>query len=67
VIAVGDRLIIYDERKGNMGILEATPEAFQLSTEFSVEHGNGPHWSHPSVYEGKLYLRHGKSLLVYAL
>ncbi|MCP4310621.1 MAG: PQQ-binding-like beta-propeller repeat protein [Bacteroidetes bacterium] len=65
VITSGGMLICYDERKGNMALVEATPERFSIKSEFRIDQGSGPHWSHPSIYEGKLYLRHGKSLLVY--
>jgi len=67
IITSGGMLFCYDERRGNMAMLEATPSGFLPLSEFTVLYGNGPHWSHPSIYEGKLYLRHGTSLLVYRL
>ena len=65
IIRSDGMLICYDERKGNVALVKATPEKFKILSEFTIEHGSGPHWSHPTIYEGKLYLRHGKSLLVY--
>ena len=67
IISSGGMLFCYDERRGNMALVEASPEGFQPLSEFTVLHGNGPHWSHPSIYDGKLYLRHGTSLLAYRL
>jgi outer membrane protein assembly factor BamB len=67
VIAMGDKLICYEERKGRMLLVKANPEVFEVISEFKVDQGSGPHWSHPSVYDGNLYLRHGKSLMVYNL
>jgi outer membrane protein assembly factor BamB len=67
VIALGNKLICYEERKGRMLLVKANPKAFEVISEFKVTQGSGPHWSHPSVYDGKLFFRHGKSLLVYAL
>jgi outer membrane protein assembly factor BamB len=58
-------LICYDERKGNIALLEANPEEFKIISSFKVKGGNGPHWSHPTIYDDKLFLRHGKALLVY--
>ncbi len=65
IIRSDGMLICYDERKGNVALVKASPEKFEILSEFTIEHGSGPHWSHPTIYEGKLYLRHGKSLLVY--
>jgi outer membrane protein assembly factor BamB len=67
VIALGNKLICYEERKGRMLLVKANPEVFEVISEFTVKHGNGPHWSHPTVYDGRMYLRHGKSLMVYNL
>jgi len=58
-------LICYDERKGNIALVEANPEEFKIISSFKVKGGNGPHWSHPTIYDDKLFLRHGKSLLIY--
>jgi outer membrane protein assembly factor BamB len=67
VIALGDNLICYEERIGRMLLVKANPKEFEVISEFKVDQGSGPHWSHPSVYDGRMYLRHGKSLLVYDL
>ena len=67
IITSNGMLICYEERKGNMALVNANPNKFELISEFRIEHGSGPHWSHPSIYGGKLYLRHGKSLLVYRI
>jgi outer membrane protein assembly factor BamB len=65
IIKTEDYLICYDERKGNIALVEPTPEKFKIISSFKVKGGNGPHWSHPTIYDDKLILRHGKSLLVY--
>jgi outer membrane protein assembly factor BamB len=65
IITTGDKLICYEERRGNIALVKANPETFEIISEFKVQHGAGPHWSHPTIYDNKLFLRHGKSLLVY--
>jgi outer membrane protein assembly factor BamB len=67
IIASEGLLFCYDERKGNMALVEARPDQFQVISEFEIEQGSGPHWFHPSIYGVKLYLRHGKSLMVYEI
>jgi len=67
IIASEGLLICYDERKGKVALVTARPDQFEIISEFGIEYGSGPHWSHPSIYDDKLYLRHGKSLLVYEI
>ena len=67
IITSDGMLICYEERRGNLALVKANPHKFEILSEFRIEHGSGPHWSHPSIYGGKLYLRHGKSLLVYKI
>jgi outer membrane protein assembly factor BamB len=67
IITTGDKLICYAERKGTIALVEPTPGSFKILSEFKITRGNGPHWSHPSIYDGVLYLRHGKSLLAYRI
>jgi len=67
IIASQGMLICYEERRGNLALVEARPDKFAIRSEFRIEHGSGPHWCHPSIYGNKLYLRHGKSLLGYRI
>lgn len=67
VITADGKLICYEEKRGNIALVKVTPDGFRPLSEFRVEQGNGPHWSHPSLYQGRLCLRHGKSLLVYQM
>jgi hypothetical protein len=67
IITSGGKLICYAERKGTIALVDPTPESFKILSEFKITEGNGPHWSHPSVYNGILYLRHGRSLLAYRI
>lgn len=58
-------LYCYDERTGDVGLVEATPEAFKVVSRFTITKGKGPFWAHPSIADGRLYLRHGDYLVVY--
>ena len=57
-------LYCYNER-GNVGIVKPTPEGFNVISQFKITEGAGPHWAHPFVANGKLYMRHGDVLMVY--
>ena len=53
---------------GQMGLVDPDPANFRLISSFKVPSGgSGPHWAHPSIADGRLYIRHGSSLFVYDL
>jgi hypothetical protein len=58
-------LYLYEEKGGNVGLVQPDPEKFNLISSFQVKDGTGPHWAHPFIRDGKLFLRHGEVLLVY--
>jgi hypothetical protein len=65
IIYADDRLYIYEEKRGNVGLLEPTPEEFRVISSFRIVGGSGPHWAHMSIYDRKLLIRHGDVLFVY--
>lgn len=64
VIAADDMLYCYSDR-GELGLAEATPEGFNLTGKTKVELGSGQHWAHPVINNGRLYLRHGDTVIAY--
>ena len=66
IISAEGLLYIYDERNGNVGLVKATPEKFDLISSFKVTLGEtGPFWAHPVIHDGILYLRHTNALMAY--
>ncbi|MFO7669853.1 MAG: PQQ-binding-like beta-propeller repeat protein [Bacteroidales bacterium] len=60
-------LYVYDEKRGNVGLVKPDPSGFKVVSSFQIEKGSGPHWSHPYIFDGKIFLRHGDVLMVYSL
>lgn len=62
-------LYVYEEKSGFVGMVEADPKkGFEVVSFFqNTEGGKGPHWAHPSIHKGKLFIRHGDVLQVYGL
>ena len=58
-------LYIMDEKSGNFGLVKPDPDNFNLVSSFKITQGTGPFWSHPAIYNGKLFIRHGEVLMVY--
>ena len=67
IISAEGMLYIYDEKRGNVGLLNATSEKFDLVSSFEAPAGSGPYWAHPVIHNGNLYLRHGEALMVYSI
>jgi len=65
IISADGLLYIYDEKKGYVGLLKPNPEKFDLVSSFKVPKGSGPHWAHPVIKDGMLYIRHGNALMAY--
>jgi outer membrane protein assembly factor BamB len=66
IISAENMLYIYDEKRGNVGLVRATPEKFDLVSSFKITQGSsGPFWAHPVIHNGKLYIRHGNALMAY--
>lgn len=55
----------YTERKGEMALVKANTENFEIISKFNVPFGTDQHWAHPVINDGKLYIRHGNALMVY--
>ncbi len=60
-------LYLYEEKQGNVGLVKPDPGKFNLISSFRVTEGTGPHWAHPFIHDGMLFLRHGEVLLVYKI
>ncbi len=67
IISAEGLLYIYEEKSGHVGLLNPNPKKFDLISEFQAREGAGPHWAHPSIFHGNLYLRHGDVVIVYDL
>ena len=58
-------LYIYEEKSGNVALVEPSPEKLKIISTFKIKEGEGPHWAHPAIYDGKLFIRHGNDLMIY--
>ena len=54
----------YGER-GNLALVEMSPKAPRVVSRFRITKGRGKHWAHPSISNGRLYVRHGDVLMAY--
>jgi hypothetical protein len=62
---MADGLLYCYNEKGSVGLVNPTPDKFDLISQFKITKGSGQHWAHPFIADGKLLMRHGDVLLVY--
>jgi len=55
----------YTEREGEVALVDASPEKFEVISKFEVPLGTKEHWARPVIDRGVLYIRHGNALMAY--
>ena len=65
--AYADGMLYCYGEKGTVALVRATPTAHEIVSKFKITQGEGPHWAHPAISGGRLYIRHGDVLMVYAI
>jgi hypothetical protein len=67
IISADGMLYCYEEKTGNLAIVNPTPEKFDIVSSFKIPFGTGPHWAHPVIHDKILYVRHGDALMAYSI
>jgi len=65
-VAADGMLYVYTE-KGDVNLVNPNAEKMQVVSTFKVTKGTKEHFSHPVIHNGILYIRHGETLLAYAV
>ena len=65
IVYADGRIYAYDERGGVVYLLAVTPTEGKVVGSFKIDKGSGPHWAHPVVANGVLYIRHGQAFMAY--
>ncbi len=65
VIVFADGLFYCYTHKGEMALVDADEKDFKVISSFEIPLGADPHWAHPVIHKGRLYVRHGDALMVY--
>jgi outer membrane protein assembly factor BamB len=64
-VLYADGHLVFRYDRGEVLLIEATPEAMKIKGRFQTPDEEGPAWAHPVIHQGKLYLRHDNSLFCY--
>lgn len=65
-IAADGLLYVYTE-KGDVNLVDPNADKMKIVSTFKVTKGTSEHFAHPVIHNGVLYIRHGESLLAYAI
>lgn len=65
VASADGMLYIYEEKRGDIALVNPKSEKFDIVSTFKVPLGSGRHWCHIVVCDGVMYVRHGKALMAY--
>lgn len=65
VIVYADGLFYCYNEKGQVALVEMTPESFTIKSQFDVPLGEAQHWAHPVIHNKRMYIRHGNAIMVY--
>jgi outer membrane protein assembly factor BamB len=57
----------YAERDGEVALVKASPESFEVISKFSVPLGTKEHWARLVIDDGVMYVRHGDALMAYKI
>jgi len=66
VVYAEGMLYVYEgPKRGIVSLVKATPDGFERAGSFNVTQGADNHWAHPTIANGRLYIRHGDALIAY--
>ena len=67
-VAAADGCLYIRYSDGTMTLVKASPDALEELGKFTIPgSGDQPSWSHPVIFDGRLYLREGDKVLCYRL
>ena len=66
-VLYADGHLIFRYDRGELVLIEATPDELRIKGQFTAAEDQGPAWSHPVIHQGHLFLRHADSLFCYDL
>lgn len=65
IISADGLIYIYEEKNGNIALVQPDTKVLKIISTFKIKEGTGMHFAHPSIYNGKLLVRHGDVLMLF--
>jgi outer membrane protein assembly factor BamB len=67
VISADGMLYLFEETNGHIGLAQPDGQKLNVVSDFRITKGSGPHWAHPVINKGRLFIRHGEYLAAFSL
>lgn len=65
LIMADNMFYMFDERRGTLGLARINPDKLDIVSEFRFTDGSGACFSHPTIFDGIMYIRRGPALVAY--
>lgn len=65
VVIYADGMLYCYSQRGELALVSPDPSGFRVVSETRITLGSEQHWAHPVIYDGVLYVRHGRALMAY--
>ncbi len=65
VVIYADGMLYCYSQRGELALVAPDPSGFKVVSKTKVALGSEQHWAHPVIYDGVLYVRHGRALVAY--
>jgi len=66
VITAEGMLYAYSQR-GELALMKPEASSFEVINKIKISVGSGQHWAHPAINSGRLFIRHGNTLVAYKI
>ncbi len=64
-IVMADNMIFCYNDNGTVNLLDLNEEKLEIASRFRIQKGTKEHFAHPTIHDGKMYIRHGNALMAY--
>lgn len=64
-LIAADQMLYYYNQRGDMKLISCQEGILKEVSSFKITKGSGQHFSHPVIYRGVLYQRHGDTLMAF--
>jgi hypothetical protein len=59
-------LYAYSQR-GELALIKPESSSFKVINKIKISVGSGQHWAHPAINNGRLFVRHGNTMVAYKI
>ncbi len=64
-VVFADGMLYHYADSGSVNLIKPDPRSFQPMGTVKIPEGEDKHWTHPTIANGKLYIRHGTALVAF--